>query len=174
MNEHQSISRPAADDPVQRSSDGTITEASSEEGAVLAPRVRRIYRTCIWLPIVVPVMLIVVVNAVGARLASAVGVVGEMIAYSLIWGGLPYTVLAIWATRWIGDRAEPEIRRLMFRAPLLMVAVFVPLALVIGLVVGAPGPFAAVAAVGTVVIIVLGYVYVGVTVLVRLGLGARD
>ncbi len=46
-----------------------------------------VYRACIWLPILVPVVLITVVNAFGLRLAA--GVVGEMIAYSLIWGGLP-------------------------------------------------------------------------------------
>jgi hypothetical protein len=94
-----------------------------------------------------------------------------MIASSLIWGGLPYAALALWATWWVGGRAESEIRRLMFRAPLLMVAVFAPLTLVPGLVVDAPGPMAAVALLGSVVILLLGYAYVGLTVVVRLGMG---
>lgn len=133
-----------------------------------------IYRACIWLPIVVPVALIVVVNALGGRMATDVGVVGEMIAYSLIWGGLPYAVLAVWATWWVGGRPESEIRRLMFRAPLLMAAVFVPMALIAGLAVGAPGPFAAVAALGAIVILLLGYGYVGAAVLLRMMLGPEE
>jgi hypothetical protein len=130
-----------------------------------------IYRICIWLPIIVPAVLIVVVNAFGLRLAA--GVVGEMIAYSLIWGGLPYAALALWATWWVGGRPEPQIRRLMFRAPLLMVAVFVPLALLLGLLAGALGPFVGVAVLGAAVIMLLGYAYVGVAVVLRLSLGPR-
>ena len=60
-------------------------------------------------------------------------------ANRLEYGGLPHAVLAIWATWWIGGRLEPEIRRLMFRAPFLMAAFFVPLALVVGLAVKGPG-----------------------------------
>jgi hypothetical protein len=133
-----------------------------------------IYRVCIWLPILVPAALILVVNAVGVRLAADVGVVGEMIAYSLIWGGLPYAVLAAWATWWVGGRPEAAIRQLMFRAPLLMVAVFVPLALATGLAVGALGPFTGVAVLGAAVIMLLGYAYVGLAVALRHGLGPRE
>ena len=128
-----------------------------------------IYRTCIWLPIIVPSVLILVVNALGLRLAA--GVVGELIAYSLIWGGLPYAALALWATWWVGGRPEAQIRRLMFRAPLLMVAVFVPFARLLGLVAGALGQFVGVALLGAAVIMVLGYAYVGVAVFLRLSLG---
>jgi len=131
-----------------------------------------IYRICIWLPIIVPAVLIVVVNAFGLRLAA--GVVGEMIAYSLIWGGLPYAALALWATWWVGGRPEAQIRRLMFRAPLLMVAMFVPLALLLGLVAGALGPFVGVAVLGTAVIMLLGYAYVGLALFLRLSLGPRE
>ena len=131
-----------------------------------------IYRICIWLPIIVPAALILVVNAFGLRLAA--GVVGETITYSLIWGGLPYAALALWATWWVGGRPEAQIRRLMFRAPLLMVAVFVPLALLLGLVAGALGPFVGVALLGAAVIMLLGYAYVGVAVFLRLSLGPRE
>ncbi len=133
--------------------------------------IHTIYRACIWLPVVVPAVLILVVNTFGLRLAA--GVVGEVVAYSLIWGGLPYAVLAAWATWWVGGRPEAEIRRLMFRAPLIMVAVFVPLALAIGLGAGALGPFAGVAVLGAVVIVLLGYGYVFLTVLLRHFLGPR-
>jgi hypothetical protein len=115
------------------------------------------YRLCVWLPIVIPAVLIVVVNAFGLR--DLVGWVGELVAYSLFYDGVPYLVLAIGA------------RRVMFRAPLYMVGAFVPLALLIGVAVGAVGPWAGVAGLGAVAIVVIGYAYVGLTVLLRLGTG---
>jgi hypothetical protein len=131
-----------------------------------------IYRTCIWLPVLVPTALILIAKAFGLRLAE--GFVWEMAAYSLIWGGLPYAVLGAWATWWIGGRPEAAIRRLMFRAPLLMGALFVPLALITGLAVGAIVPFTAVAVLGLVVILLLGYAYVGLAVILRHSLGPRE
>src|SRR5919106_4298144 len=108
------------------------------------------YRVCIWLPILVPLIVVLAAIAVGRPLAQ--GIVVEVLFYSLLIGGVPYAVLAAWATWWVGGRSESEIRRLMFRAPLLMVAVFAPLALMVGLIVGQVGPFVAVAALGTVII----------------------
>lgn len=128
-----------------------------------------VYRLCIWLPILVPACVILAANTFALNLAD--GLVWELLAYSLVYGGLPYAVVALWASWWIGGRSEGEIRRLMFRAPLLMVAVFVPVALVAGLAVGAPGPFAAVAVLGALVILPLGYLYVGVAVLARRSFG---
>jgi hypothetical protein len=128
-----------------------------------------VYRLCIWLPILVPAAVIVVAKTLALKLAD--GVVWEALAYSLLYGGLPYAVLAFWATWWIGGRSEPEVRRLMFRAPLLMATLFVPLALVVGFAVGAPGPFTAVAILGLFMILLLGYAYVGVAVLLRRSLG---
>jgi len=125
------------------------------------------YRFCIWLPLLIPAALIVVVNSVDLR--DPVGWVGELVGFSLFYGGAPYLFLAVWATWWVGGRSEPEIKRLMFRAPLYMLGVFVPLALLIGLAVGAVGPWAGVAGLGAVVILVLGYAYVGLTALLRLG-----
>jgi hypothetical protein len=55
-----------------------------------------------------------------------------------------------------------------------MGGIFVPLALTVGFAVGAPGPFAAVAVLGLLNILVLGYAYVGFAVLLRLGLGPRQ
>ena len=124
------------------------------------------YRLAIWLPLAVPAVLIALITISGGG-AAGTGLGLELIGYSFFYGGIPYTALAIWASWWIGGRNEAQIRRLMFRAPLLMLAVFVPLALLIGLLVGAPGPFAAVAALGAVVILFLGYGYVGLTALLR-------
>ena len=122
------------------------------------------YRLSIWMPIAVPAVLISLM-AIGR--GGDAGALAEVVAYSLLWGGIPYTALAIWATWWVGGRPEAEIRHLMFRAPLLMAAIFVPLALVLGLIVGAPGPFFGVAVLGALSILALGYGYVGLTALLR-------
>ena len=133
---------------------------------------RTIYRVCIWLPIAIPIALIAAVNAFDWR--HDVGTLGQLIAYSLVYGGLPYLGLAIWATWWVGQRPESQIRRLMFRAPLLMVAIFATLALVVGVAVGGLEQWAAVALLGGVVTLFLGYGYVALTVLLRFALGPRS
>jgi hypothetical protein len=131
-----------------------------------------IYRLSIWLPILVPAIVILVAKMLGLPLAQ--GLLWEMLAYSLLYGGLPYAVLAMWATWWVGRHSEVEIRRLMVRAPLLMGSIFVSLTLIIGFAVDAPGPFAAVAVLGLLSILVLGYGYVGLAVLLRRSLGPRQ
>jgi hypothetical protein len=55
-----------------------------------------------------------------------------------------------------------------------MVAVFVPSALLLGLLVGALGPYIGVALMGAATIMILGYAYVGVAVLLRMTLGPRE
>jgi hypothetical protein len=134
--------------------------------------VHAVYRIAIWMPIVVPALLIAMSLAMDLRL-PAIGLVFEVVAYSLLYVGVPYALLAVWGTFWVGGRPEPEIRRLMFRTPLLMVTLFVPMALVTGAVVGAFRPWAAVAVLGTIIIIPLGYAYVGLAVLLRRWLGPR-
>jgi len=133
---------------------------------------RAIYRACIWLPIVVPIVLIAVVNSFDLR--HSIGVLGQLIAYSIVIGGLPYLGLAIWSTWWVGRHSEAEIRRLMWLSPLIMLAVFVPLALMIGIIAGQPGPFAALALLGGISILLLGYGYVALTVALRFLLGPRS
>ena len=130
------------------------------------------YRVCIWLPILVPAAVVVAALAFDLRLSASI--VGEVLLYSLVYGGIPYAMLAAWATWWIGGRPESEIRRLMFRAPLLMVALFVPVAVLVGVAVGAPQPFLGVAGLGAAVVLPLGYGYVGLAVLLRQGLGSRS
>jgi hypothetical protein len=133
--------------------------------------IHSVYRIAIWMPIVIPAVLLGLAKAV--RLPIADIDVLEILVYSGIYGGVPYLPLALWATWWVGDRPEVEIRRMMFRAPLLMVALFAPAAIVVGLVVGALKPFAAVAIIGSVVIIPLGYVYVALAVALRDWLGPK-
>lgn len=134
--------------------------------------IHSIYRISIWLPIIIPAIVVTVATTLRLPLAEG-SIVLEILGYSLFYGGVPYLPLAVWATWWVGGRPEPEIRRLMFRAPLLMVALFAPAALVVGLVVGALKPFTAVAILGSVVIIPLGYAYVALAVWLREWLGPR-
>src|SRR5687768_8208086 len=122
------------------------------------------YRVCIWLPILVPAVLLVSARVLTLRLASG-PVILELLVYSLVYGGIPYSVLAVVATWWVGRQGEERIRHIMYRAPLLMMAVFVPLSLMTGFAVGTLEPFVAVAVLGSVVILFIGYGYVGLTVL---------
>lgn len=131
--------------------------------------VHSIYRVCVWLPLIVPAAVVAPYVALGIPLASSL--LPEVLAYSVLVGGVPYALLGAWATWWIGGRPEAEIRRLMFRAPFIMVALFAPLALLAGLALRAPGPYAGIAALGSVLILLLGYGYVGLTVLLREELG---
>ena len=130
--------------------------------------VHTFYRLAVWLPLALPVVVALIVHGLDlavprGRLQDIV----EILLYSLVYGGIPYGALALWATWWIGGRREQDIKRLMYRAPLLMAAVFVPVALITGFIVGAPGPFAAVAVLGALVSIAVGYVYVFFVMLMR-------
>ena len=139
---------------------------------VTSPSAVSIYRLSICLPLLLPAVAIAVARAFELRLGG--GLLYAMLASSLLWGGVPYGVLAIWAFWWVGRHSELEIRRLMLRAPLFMVGLFVPLVLILGIAVGAPGQFAAVAVLGVIYILLLGYGYVGITILLRRGLGPRQ
>lgn len=79
---------------------------------------------------------------------------------------VPAAIVAIY-------RSLASIRRLMFRAPLLMMGLFAVVALAAGIWVGQPRVFSAVAGLGAVVSLVLGYAYVGLAVAVRRQFGPR-
>ena len=131
-------------------------------------KVHTFYRLCVWLPLVVPAVVAVLVHGVGLIVGDGpLKKVVQILLMSLLYGGIPYAPLALWATWWIGGRPEADIRRLMVRAPLLMAAIFVPIAAVTGVVVGQPGPFLAVGVLGAIVTIPVGYAYVGLVMLLR-------
>ena len=126
------------------------------------------YRGAIWLPIALPVAVALLLHGLGITIGTgALRKIAQVLLMSLLYGGIPYAAIALWATWWIGGRSEPQIKRLVVRAPLLMAAVFAPLALVAGVAVGAPEPFAAVAVLGAIFSIVLGYAYVALVFLLR-------
>jgi hypothetical protein len=136
-------------------------------------RVESIYRVGIWLPLVVPAILALVTRGAGVFVPgdSALGKVAQVLLSSLLYGGVPYAILAVWATWWIGGRPESAIRRLMFRAPLFMAAFFFIVAAAVGVIVGEPRSFLALGVLGAIVAIPLGYFYVFCVVLMREELG---
>ncbi len=130
--------------------------------------VHTIYRVGVWLPLIVPLLVGGAARGLGVLMFSdPLQKVAQILLISLVYGGLPYAALAAWATWWIDSRPEPEIRRLMFRAPLLMAATFLACAVVVGVLVGQPVMFLAVGALGAIVSVLLGYVYVAFVMLLR-------
>jgi hypothetical protein len=128
--------------------------------------IQRFYRLCLWMPIVVPALLIVVAIAFRISVAQT-GWVLELIGWSFWVGGLPYAVLALWASRRIGSASEYDIRRLMYLAPLLMVGVFAAFAIGLGVLLGRLDLHLRLALYAASIIIPLGYGYVAVTILLR-------
>jgi hypothetical protein len=137
--------------------------------------IHTIYRIGIWLPLAVPTLVAGLVHGLGVTVdVGPLRKIVQILLMSLLYGGVPYAPLALWATWWVSGRTEPEIRRLMMRAPLLMVAVFVPVAVLAGIAVGQPVPFIAVAVLGAIITIPVGYPYVGLVVLLRQHFGPRE
>lgn len=124
--------------------------------------VRLIYRIGIWLPLIVPAVVLAVRGLMDLQPTNEVSrKLVQLLAFSFVYGGLPYAGLALWASWWITGRPESEIRRLMLRAPLMMAGVFALTAVAVGIGVGRPGPFIATAVLGAIVAVPLGYAYVG-------------
>ena len=134
--------------------------------------VQAIYRISIWLPVVVPIVVIALAKALHLQLAA--GLLWEVLAYSLLYGGIPYALLAMWGTWWVGGRPEADIRRMMLRAPWLMIPLFAAFWLLVGMTSGRElKPFVGVAVVGAVIIIPLGYAYVGLAMFLRRWFGPQ-
>ena len=137
----------------------------------------RIYRFSIWLPLLVPAVVIVAMNSLTSagmpKPSGRLDVVLETIAWSGLFGGLPYLALALWATWWIRGRTERQIRRLMFVAPLLMVVVFTVVCLIMGLIADRMELWTRIAWELSVIILLLGYGYVALTLLLRYVLTRR-
>jgi hypothetical protein len=130
------------------------------------------YRLFIWLPLAVPAVIALLVNGLGVAPTNTV--MSKFVQVQLMalgYGGLVYAPLAVWATWWVGGRGEAQVRRLMFRAPLLMAALYAVAALLVGVLVGQVRVFAGVALLGVVASVVLGYCYVALVVLLRRGGG---
>lgn len=137
--------------------------------------VHTFYRLSVWLPLLVPSLVVLIHHGIEWRSeAWPVTKVVQLLLMSLMYGGVPYALLSVWATWWMGRRSENEIKRLMLRAPILMGVLYLPFAVTAGMLAGAPiGPFLAVGALGAIVAIPLGYAYVGLVWLIREACGPR-
>jgi hypothetical protein len=118
--------------------------------------VQTFYRLTLWLPLVVPSLVALAVHGAGVPSVFPFG----LLLASLLYGGLPYAVVAIVGTLWIGSRREHDIRRQALRTPLWMIAAYIPIPALIGLRSGNAGMAVAVFVLGAVVILGLGYAYV--------------
>lgn len=98
-------------------------------------------------------------------------VVGGLLG-SLVYGGIPYCVLALWATWRMGSMSEREIKRLMAKAPFLMIALMALFWFLAGLRVGQP-KFIVMGPLFAFLIIPAGYGYMGLVLLLREELGER-
>lgn len=146
---------------------------SRTPGSVIVMDARLIYRIGIWLPLIVPAAVVAIMNLLDLRPTNVVSrKIVQLLAVSLLYGGLPYAILAAWASWWITGRPESEIRRLMFRAPLMMAGMFALTAITVGIGVGRLVPFVATAILGAIVAVPLGYAYVGLVLWLRHAFGA--
>jgi hypothetical protein len=75
--------------------------------------VQRFYRLSLLLPLLLPLPFL----ATGSTASSALGM---LLAFSLVYGGIPYAILACGLLFWLHDRDEHEINIMLFLAPWLM------------------------------------------------------
>jgi hypothetical protein len=95
----------------------------------MTERIRRFYLIAIWMPLIVPILCMAGFEARGGgSFAGAGDGVGMLLVMSLYSAGIPFTIVALWVTHWLcaPGRAEKEVRRLMWAAPLIVAAFAMP------------------------------------------------
>jgi hypothetical protein len=134
-------------------------------------RVRWFYLLALWMPLLLPTIVTAgFALQGGGTYDGPLAGIGFLLVLSLYSTGAPYLIVALWVTGWLRDpnRQEAAVRRLMWRAPVIVAAFAIPcwmieLGLQDGMLEGlAEGllfylPYS----------LVLGYVYVGATALAR-------
>jgi hypothetical protein len=130
--------------------------------------VQRFYRAAVWLPLAVPLPVVIAFDGFGWSPGDRVlNVVVQPLLMSFVYGGVPYAAAAIWAMRWIeGHRSEPDIRRLALRAPFIVLAVWVGFSTLLLFARGVSA-IALLSALGGAYILVLGYIYIAVVFVLR-------
>ena len=84
---------------------------------------RTFYRLSLFLPILLPAMLM----ALGARYHHVDSDLGEDVhfaGYCLLISALPYSVLIPWLAWWMRGKTEPEIRKMSYRIPILVLPIY--------------------------------------------------
>lgn len=138
------------------------------------------YRCAVWLPLLVPAATVSVMHFGDVRPATSLATkLVQIVVVSGVYGGVPYALLAAYATWWIDGRSEHELRRRALAAPLWMVLLWLAVSAVVGALYGQVETFVGFFCLGTVVILPLGYAYVGLvfvfrTLVCRQGSGLRE
>jgi hypothetical protein len=87
--------------------------------------VQTFYRLAVWLPLVIPGLAVFLVHGLGISMTgSSFDKVIQILLGSLLYGGVPYAPIALWATFWIDSRSEERIRRRAVRSPPWMIVSF--------------------------------------------------
>jgi hypothetical protein len=136
-------------------------------------KIQTFYRMAVWLPLVLPGSLAILRYCFGFSFVPSPirPIVGGLLG-SLLYGGIPYFALAVWATWRLGGLDETQIKRLMVKAPFLMIGAFTIFMFIAGFRVGRP-EFIFLGPIASVLIIPTGYAYIGAVLLLREYLGER-
>ncbi len=123
--------------------------------------VQSFYRLSVWLPIALPAVVALVVHGIGfVRTGTGLDEVIQILLMSLVYGGLPYAPIALWATVWISNRPEGEIRRRALYAPLWMIVTVLAFSIVLAMRGAPPGVAVTFFVVAAIASLALGYLYV--------------
>ena len=140
------------------------------------PAVRRFYQINIWLPVLLPLAAGLLARLLVAVLGmDPAGIVGASLQFlaSLVFFGVPYIPFALFATWRIRKRDEDGIRSLMFILPVIMLAVAFVLCLIMAAYTGRPRVWIEVAGFSMSVILLVGYSFVFLMVILRFLLRAH-
>ena len=123
--------------------------------------VHTFYRLAVWLPIAMPALVVLLVHGLGLRgIGISLDEVFQILLASLVYGGIPYAPIAIWATFWIDNHPERDIRRRALQTPLWMILTFLMFAAYLAVVSGELIMATVVFVLGVMGIVSLGYLYV--------------
>lgn len=126
------------------------------------------YRCAVWLPLLVPAAVAAIVHGLG--LQPTIPVMKKLVQILLIsgvYGGLPYALLAAYATWWIDHRPESQIRKRALVAPFWMIGAWVLFVFVLAIRSGNSEMVLGLLALGTAMIIPIGYAYVCLVLMTR-------
>jgi len=81
------------------------------------------YKWSLALPILLP-LLVSPLQFAGPWVPSSLKSASEFLTWSLVFGGIPYVLLAFGLVWWMRGKGEATVRRASFIVPLLMLAIF--------------------------------------------------
>lgn len=91
---------------------------------------KRIYKFSLLLPVVVPILCLVLMTVASDFIPESLTSLLFVTVFSLVFGGLPYAVVAILLFIWMWDEEPRRIRIALLLSPIVMIAVFFLLAFV--------------------------------------------